>query len=205
MVFQPTWSACRWVQITASTLSRLQPASARCCKNGVASGFPPVKLRGLSLPMQVSTTSLSPGASTSSAWTDAMSVPSSLAKCGKSQGLVFSASAVASRKRLPSGKGITISSTQVIFTAPICQLNMAFSSCLHRVEETSSARVEILDIPLPRRSPRQDDFAKRSILDQMAQGFAGLAEGIDPLDDRLDGSAHDQRDDVPPHGGDRGR
>jgi hypothetical protein len=47
----------------------------------------------------------------------------------------------------------------------ICQLNMAFSSCLHRVEETSSARVEVLDIPLSRRSPRQDDFAKRPILD----------------------------------------
>jgi len=36
------------------------------------------------------------------------------------------------------------------------------------------------------RSPRQDDFAKRPILSQMAQGFARLAEGIDPLDDRLD-------------------
>src|ERR1700680_2720046 len=43
------------------------------------------------------------------------------------------------------------------------------------------------------RSPRQHDFAKRPILDQMAQGFARLAEGIDPLDDRLDGSA-DNRD-----------
>ena len=37
-----------------------------------------------------------------------------------------------------------------------------------------------------RASPRQDDFAKRPILRQMAQGFARLAEGIDPLDDRLD-------------------
>ena len=35
-------------------------------------------------------------------------------------------------------------------------------------------------------SPRQDDFAKRPILRQMAQGLARLAEGIDPLDDRLD-------------------
>ena len=54
-----------------------------------------------------------------------------------------------------------------------------------------------------RDSPRQDDFAKRPILSQMAQGFARLAEGIDPLDDRLDFSAHDQRNDVPPCGGDR--
>jgi hypothetical protein len=37
-----------------------------------------------------------------------------------------------------------------------------------------------------RRSPRQDDFAKRPILDQMAQGFARFAEGIDPLDNWLD-------------------
>src|SRR5467141_3114022 len=35
-------------------------------------------------------------------------------------------------------------------------------------------------------SPRQDDFAKRPILRQMAQGLPRLAEGIDPLDDRLD-------------------
>jgi signal transduction histidine kinase len=31
-----------------------------------------------------------------------------------------------------------------------------------------------------------NDFSKRPILSQMAQGFSGLAEGIDPLDDRLD-------------------
>jgi hypothetical protein len=104
-----------------------------------------------------------------------------------------------------AGVMFTVSTTQVLFTAPICQLNMAFSSCLHRVEETSSARVEVLDIPLSRRSPRQDDFAKRPILDQMAQGFPRLAEAIDPLDDRLDGSADDQWEDVPPRGADHGR
>jgi hypothetical protein len=38
------------------------------------------------------------------------------------------------------------------------------------------------------RSSRQDDFAKRPIFDQMAQGFACLTEGIDPFDDWLDGS-----------------
>src|SRR6476659_1994734 len=53
-------------------------------------------------------------------------------------------------------------------------------------------------------SPRQHDFAKRPILDQMSQGFARLAEGIDPLDDRLGGSAHDQWNNVPPRCGDRG-
>src|ERR1700678_1302323 len=169
-----------------STLSLLQPTLAKCRRNGVTCGFPPSKRRGLSLPRQVSTTSLSPGASTSRAWTDARSVPSSLAKCGKSQGLVFSASAVASRNRLPSGKGITVSTTQVIFTGPTCQLNMAFSFCLHRVKETSSARVEVLDIPSSRRSPREDNFAKRPILDQMAQGFARLAERIHLLHERFD-------------------
>jgi hypothetical protein len=56
----------------------------------------------------------------------------------------------------------------------------------------------------PFRSSHQDDFAKRPILDQMAQGFARLGEGIDPLDDRLDGSAEDQRESVPPRGGNRG-
>jgi hypothetical protein len=51
-----------------------------------------------------------------------MIVPSSLAKCGKSQGLAFSASGVASRmKATPSGKEIVISTTLVIFTAPTCQ------------------------------------------------------------------------------------
>src|SRR5580700_10053408 len=54
-------------------------------------------------------------------------------------------------------------------------------------------------------SPRQHDFAKRPILDQMAQGFARLTEAIDPLDDRPDGSADHQWDDVPPRCGDRGR
>ena len=39
---------------------------------------------------------------------------------------------------------------------------------------------------LPCRSSRQDDFAKRPIISQMTQGLARLAEGIDPLDDRLD-------------------
>jgi len=48
----------------------------------------------------------------------------------------------------------------------------------------------------------QDDFAKRPILNQMAQGFPRLAEGIDPLHDGLDGSAHDQRYDLPPRGSD---
>src|ERR1700732_1795858 len=47
MVFEPTWSTCRWVQTTTSTLSRLQPESARCCRNGVASGFPPRELARL--------------------------------------------------------------------------------------------------------------------------------------------------------------
>jgi len=37
-------------------------------------------------------------------------------------------------------------------------------------------------------------LAKRSILDQMVQGFARFAEGTDPVDDRLDRPAHDQRD-----------
>jgi hypothetical protein len=34
-------------------------------------------------------------------------------------------------------------------------------------------------------SPRQDDFAKWPILNQMAQSFVRVAEGIDALDDRL--------------------
>jgi len=38
---------------------------------------------------------------------------------------------------------------------------------------------------LPCASPRQDDFAKWPILNQMPQGFVRLAEGIDALDDRL--------------------
>jgi hypothetical protein len=51
--------------------------------NGVANGSPPVISRGRSLPTQVSTTSLSPGASTSSVWTLSFRmVSSSLTKCG---------------------------------------------------------------------------------------------------------------------------
>jgi hypothetical protein len=173
--------------------------------------------------MQVSTTSLSPGASTSSAWADAMSVPSSLAKCGKSQGLAFSASGVASGTSAPSGQGISISTTQLIFTEATCPFNITPTSCLHSVEEISStlrltrfgqgmeiiavdkARAGDGDMRSTRRSPGQDDFAKRPILDQMAQGFARLAERIDPLDDRLDGPAGDQREDFLPRGGYRGR
>ena len=43
----------------------------------MASGLPPTRLRGLSLPTQVSTTSRRPGASTSSAWIETFSAPSS--------------------------------------------------------------------------------------------------------------------------------
>src|SRR5229473_6107521 len=68
-----------------------------------------------------------------------------------------------------------------------------------------NTRAGAVDIRLSCRSARQDDFAKRPILDQMTQGFARLAEGIDPLDDRLDGSADYQWDYVPPRCGDRGR
>lgn len=57
----------------------------------------------------------------------------------------------------------------------------------------------------PCRSARQDDFAEWPILDQMTQGLARFAEGIDPLDNWLDRTAHDQRDDVPPRIGDSGR
>jgi hypothetical protein len=49
-----------------------------------------------------------------------------------------------------------------------------------------NARAGAVDIRLSCRSSLQDDFAKRPILDQMTQGFARLAEGIHPLDDRLD-------------------
>src|SRR5260370_7830406 len=49
-----------------------------------------------------------------------------------------------------------------------------------------------------RDSRRQDDFAERPILSQMAQGFARLAEGIDPPTDRLDSSALHLRDYLPP-------
>ena len=37
----------------------------------------------------------------------------------------------------------------------------------------------------------------------MAQGFARITEGIDPLDERLDVAADDQREDIPPRVGDR--
>src|ERR1700730_184731 len=47
MVFQSTWFTCRWGQTTTSTLPRLQPESARCCRNGFASGFPPRELARL--------------------------------------------------------------------------------------------------------------------------------------------------------------
>ncbi|HEV3246795.1 MAG TPA: hypothetical protein VG124_06300, partial [Beijerinckiaceae bacterium] len=49
-----------------------------------------------------------------------------------------------------------------------------------------SFRAGVAEVRSPCRSPRQDDFAKWPILDQMAQGFARFAEGIDSLDNRLD-------------------
>jgi hypothetical protein len=64
---------------------------------------------------------------------------------------------------------------------------------------------DVSGLVLPCRSPLQDDFAKWPILDQMTQGFAGIAKGIDPLDDWLDGSAEHQWDDVSPCYGDRRR
>jgi hypothetical protein len=57
-------------------------------------------------------------------------------------------------------------------------------SAWHLALIRSGAR-ELRKCELPCGSPRQDDFAKWPILNQMAQRFARLVEGIDPPDDRL--------------------
>jgi len=62
----------------------------------------------------------------------------------------------------------------------------------------SSALIMLVEDWLQCRSPRQDDFAKRPILNQMAQGFLCLAERINPLDDRPDEPTDNQRQDALP-------
>jgi hypothetical protein len=54
----------------------------------------------------------------------------------------------------------------------------------HAIDQLARRRAFLDGIDVA--SPRQDDFAKWPILDQMAQGFARFGEGIDPLDNWLD-------------------
>jgi hypothetical protein len=55
------------------------------------------------------------------------------------------------------------------------------TACFQRIMLVRESR----QMRLPCASPRQDDFAKWPILNQMPQGFVRHAEGIDALDDRL--------------------
>src|SRR5262245_27498206 len=83
IVFQPTWSRWRWVQITCVIDSRGQPTFFRFSMYGsfrfVQSGNPG---RTLSLPTQVSTTIFLPCESMISEWIDSFTLPFSSAKCG---------------------------------------------------------------------------------------------------------------------------
>jgi len=76
-------------------------------------------LRGLSLPMQVSTTMRRPSDSMTKAWIAPMLRPSSVTKCGFSQACCSSRSGVASANRNVPGDGPSISITRAIVTAPI--------------------------------------------------------------------------------------
>ena len=84
IVFHPTWSKCRCVQITVSTSSRGKPASARSVRNGVCRLSASMPGIWRSLPMQVSTMILRSPTVIPNAWIDSTRLPSSSTKCGRS-------------------------------------------------------------------------------------------------------------------------
>jgi len=77
--------------------------------------------RGLSLPMQVSTTIVRPSDSTTNAWIEPMVRPSAVRKCGFSHACCSNRSGDASSKRNVPGDGPSISTIRVTIAAPILQ------------------------------------------------------------------------------------
>src|SRR5882757_1903564 len=121
-VFQPTWSTCRWVQRTVSMLSGAKPAVVRVSRNGSLRSFQVGTLRPcLSLPRPVSTMIRRDGVSTSSEWIDIFSRPSSVAKCGISQGSFCISSLVASGRMKRVLPTVSSSTILVILTLPTFQ------------------------------------------------------------------------------------
>src|SRR3954452_19242036 len=126
MVFHPTWSKWRCVQITVSTSSRAKPASARSDRNGVCrlSASMPGMCR--SLPLHVSTMMRRSRAAMANAWIDSTSLPSSSTKCGRSHDACDSITSSDALGSSPAaGMLATLSTTRVMVTSPIVQCRLS--------------------------------------------------------------------------------
>src|SRR6185436_4806235 len=113
-------STCKCVQSTVSMLSGGKPAAVSFSRNGSLRSFQVGTLRPcLSLPSPVSTMIRRVGVSTTSEWIDIFSRPSSLAKCGISQGSFWISWLVASGRMKRVLPTVSSSTTFVILTLPI--------------------------------------------------------------------------------------
>src|ERR1700681_1162485 len=129
LVFQPTWSTCRCVHSTVSMLSGGKPAAVRVSRNGSFRLFQVGTERpSLSLPSPVSTMIRCEGVSSSSEWIDIFRRPSSLAKCGMSQGSFWISSLVASGRMKRVLPTVSNSPIFVILTLPTFQCIRRFPS-----------------------------------------------------------------------------
>src|SRR4051794_8230220 len=103
-------------------LSGAKPAAVNVSRNGSLRLFQVGTLRPcLSLPRPVSTMIRRVGVSTSSEWIDILRRPSSLAKCGISQGSFWISSLVASGRMKRVLPTVSSSTTLVILTLPMFQ------------------------------------------------------------------------------------
>src|SRR4051794_12517994 len=119
MVFQPTWSMCRWVQSTTSTSSRRRPVAWNRSRKPVARPFQCAKSSpDLSSPTQVSTTITQLGVRTTSACTCINRRPSPSTWPGPSQLMAFSSAKVDFGNMPCTGATRCCSNTWVIVTSP---------------------------------------------------------------------------------------
>ncbi|MGY3646308.1 hypothetical protein ACVWW2_001599 [Bradyrhizobium sp. LM4.3] len=104
---------------TVSMLSGGKPAAIIVSRNGAVRLFQVGTLRPcLSLPRPVSTTMRRVGVSTTSEWIDIFSRPSSVAKCGISQGRFWISALLAKGRMKRVEPTVSNSTTLVILTLP---------------------------------------------------------------------------------------
>src|SRR5262245_52748388 len=115
----------------------------------------------LSLPRPVSTMMRREGVSTSSEWIDIFSRPSSLAKCGISQGSFWISSLVASGRMKRVWPRVSSSTTFVILTLPIfhCIRRFPFFSLPRAIDDHGAELVALFDREMRLRGVRQRELS----------------------------------------------
>src|SRR5215469_14667784 len=122
-----------------------KPASVSFSRNGSLRLFQVGTLRPcLSLPSPVSTTMRCPGVSSTSEWIDIFSRPSSVAKCGISQGSFWISSLLASGRMKRVEPTVSSSTTFVILTLPTFHCIRRFPVVLFREVHDDGAELVAL-------------------------------------------------------------